>query len=261
MLGTVDSAWPVSRFRITAAVLLYVTPVSPRPATIVMERIQKGLGILISRISEKNYDETFANYRLWFEITQTYSQEYPDQIFDSLFDNRGTQGIEEDLNKLNHSTAHLIVRFAGDAESDNTLGPYAIGLQNRLCTKILQEFFESNMGFVQDRELHGHTFQAQFIADANFIGHWANLGYIEESAIRNHILQSLISHPGKQYYHQADALFLLFKLAGATFEKYVDPSVIDRCFERLKGRYSGEAAASQVIQVHVVSCHGWLQLA
>ena len=226
-----------------------------------MERIQKGLGILISRISEQNYDETFANYRLWFEITQAYSQEYPDQIFDSLFDNRGTKAIEDRFSKFIHPNAHLIIRLAGDAESDSVLGPYAIGLQNRLCTKILQEFFESNMGFVQDVELHGYTFQAQFIADANFIGHWANLGYIEESAIRNHILQPLISHPEKQYYHQADALFLLFKLAGATFEKYVDSSVIDRCFERLKGRYSGEATASRVIQVHVVSCHGWLQLA
>ena len=225
-----------------------------------MERIQKGLGILISRISEQNYDETFANYRLWFEITQTYSQEYPDQIFDSLFDNRGTKGIEDFFDEFIHSTAHLIIRFAGDAESDSVLGPHAIGLQNRLCTKILQEFFESNMGFVQDRELHGYTFQAQFIADANFIAHWANLGYIEESTIRNHILQSLISHPEKQYDHQADALILLFKLAGATFGKYTDPLVINRCFDRLKGRYGGSANATRVIQVRVVSCYGWLQL-
>ena len=36
-----------------------------------------------------------------------------------------------------------------------------------------------------------------------------------------------------------DALIILFKLAGATFEAYADPSVVDRCFELLKGhRYN-----------------------
>ena len=37
------------------------------------------------------------------------------------------------------------------------------------------------------------------------------------------------------YDHQADALIILFKLAGATFEAYADPSVVDRCFELLQG--------------------------
>ena len=40
-----------------------------------------------------------------------------------------------------------------------------------------------------------------FYADTNLIAHWANLGYVEEPAIRNHILQSLISHP-KLYDHR-----------------------------------------------------------
>jgi len=51
--------------------------------------------------------------------------------------------------------------------------------------------------------------------------------------IRNHILQSLISHPTLRY-HQAYVLIILFKLAGPTFEAYADPSVVDRCFEFLK---------------------------
>ena len=212
-----------------------------------MERIQGALNILISRISEENYDESFARYRL---LVQTSSQKYPDQILDSLFDNRGTQGIENHYTKLIHSTAHLIVRFVGDAESDSVLGPYAIGLQNRLCTKMLQEFFESDMEIIQDIELNqGNIFRPQFIADANFIAHWANLGYIEESAIRNRVLQSLISHPGKLYRHQAVALVVLFKLAGATFEKYVDPSVIDRCFELLQDHYRS-GVKNVLVQVH-----------
>ena len=56
---------------------------------------------------------------------------------------------------------------------------------------------------------------------------------MEEITIRSRILQSLISHP-ELYYHQADALLILFKLAGATFEAYADVSVVDRCFELLK---------------------------
>ena len=48
--------------------------------------------------------------------------------------------------------------------------------------------------------------------------------------------QSLISQPAL-WDHQADALIILFKLAGATFEAYADPSVVDRCFELLKGKY------------------------
>ena len=81
---------------------------------------------------------------------------------------------------------------------------------------------------------NGGGAESEFCADVNLIAHWANLGFVEEAAIHNDILQSLISHP-KMWDHQADALLILFKLAGATFETYADPSVVDRCFELLKG--------------------------
>ena len=220
-----------------------------------MEKIQGALKGLLGRISEQNYDRTFPRYRLWFEITQTYSQKYPDQLFDSLVQSRGTHGIQPGYGKLIHSTAHLIVRFAGDAESDDTLGPYAIGLQNRLCAKILQEFFENQMEIVRLIELGLSPSPDQFLADVNFVARWANLGYLEESAIRNHILQSLVSHSTKVYDHQVDALIILFKLAGATFEKYVDPSVVDHCFELLKSHYSNNSVKNRLAQVHVVSCN------
>ena len=224
-----------------------------------MERTQEGLSLLISRISEENYDQTFACYRLWFEITQTYCEKYPDQIFDSLFHNRGAQGIQHGSGNLIHSAAHLIVRFARDAESDNALAPYTAGLQHRLCAAILQEFFKGCMGNIGVRELRSRSYNPnQFLVDANFVAHWVNLGYVGESSIRNHILQSLISHP-RLYEHQADALIVLFKLAGATFEKYADPSVVDRCFELLKGRYSGSSVKGPLVQVRVVSCNGWLE--
>ena len=73
----------------------------------------------------------------------------------------------------------------------------------------------------------------EFYADVNLIARWANLGYVEEAAIRSHILQSLVSHP-TLHDHQAWALIILFKLAGATFGAFADPSVVDRCFELLK---------------------------
>ena len=75
--------------------------------------------------------------------------------------------------------------------------------------------------------------EGEVYVDANLIAHWANLGYVDETTIRNHILQSLISHPTLDD-HQADALVILFKLAGATFEAYADPSVVNRCFELLQ---------------------------
>ena len=224
-----------------------------------MERIQEGLSALIGRISEQNYDRTFACYRLWFEITQTYVQKYPDQIFDSLFNNRvALQESERRSGKLIHSAAHLTVRFARDAESDNNLAPHTIGLQNRLCAAILQEFFKNCVGIARDLELSQRYHPEQFLADANFVAHWVNLGCVDESSIRNHILQSLISHP-TLYLHQVDALIVLFKLAGATFEKYADPSVVDRCFELLKGYHIGNAVRHGLVQVPVVSCNGWLQ--
>ena len=225
-----------------------------------MQKIQDALNILIYHISEQNYDQTFARYRLWFEITQTYSQEYPDQIFDSLLNIRGIHGIEPRRRRFIHPTAHLILRFAGDAESDNTLAPYAIGLQNRLCARILQEFFENDMGVVRREEWGGENVLDRFLSNTNLVAHWANLGYVEESTIRNHILQSLVSHSTKVYDHQVDALMILFKLAGATFEKYVDPLVVDHCFELLKCHYGGDSVKNQIAQVRVVSCNGRLEV-
>ena len=100
--------------------------------------------------------------------------------------------------------------------------------------RILQEFSNDNLAAVWQKETNRSDHVSEnFYADANLIAHWTNLGIVEETAIRNHILQSLISHP-KLYIHQANALVILFKVAGATFEAYADPSVVDRCFELLK---------------------------
>ena len=203
---------------------------TPRtPIAIAMGSIQEGLGLLVRDISEEKYDQSFACYRLWSEITQTYSQNHPDGVFDSICNSRASSAIDPASGKLIHPTAHLILRFASDAESDGTLAPQSVGLRSRLCARTLQDFFEKNMALVQYLQI-GVT----FYADVNFVAHLANLGYVEEATIHNHILQSLISHPRLRF-HQANALIILFKLAGPTFAKYADPAVVDRCFELLEG--------------------------
>jgi len=200
-----------------------------------MEEINATLGLVVGRLSDENYAQSLDFYRFWFGIAQTYHQIPSDQIFDTIWENRETNSINVVRGPLIHPTAHLIVRLASDAESDNLLAPYSSGIQNRLCTRSLQQFFSDNLSTAR-RIMNGYADQAsnRFCVDTTLIAHWANLGYMEESAIRSHILQSLISHP-TFYDHQADALIILFKLAGATFEVYADPSVVDRCFELLKG--------------------------
>ena len=202
--------------------------------------IDKALGLVIRNLSDKNYAESLASYRLWLDIGQTYYKNPPSQIFDIVWNSRAASSSINARNygQLIHSNAHLIVRFANDAESGHALVPHSPGLQSHLCARSLREFFSNNVAAVWSRR---DVASDDFYADVNFIARWANLGYVEEATIRNHILQSLISQPGL-WNHQADALIILFKLAGATFEAYADPSVVDRCFELLKGKYqSGDS--------------------
>ena len=192
-----------------------------------MEEIDKVLDSVLGQLSDENYAQSLNLYRFWFDIGQTHYQIPSDRIFDGIWNNRrkGSK-IKLGSGELIHSTAHLILRFASDAESDPILAPHSSGLRSRLCTRFLQEFFSDNLEAVQSGRRPGYNV-------INFVAHWANLGYVEETAIRNHILQSLISHP-TLHDHQAYALLILFKLAGATFEAYADPSVVDHCFELLK---------------------------
>ena len=210
--------------------------------------VEKALGLVIRGLSDENYAESLALYRLWFDIGQTYYQIPSDQIFNVIWNNRAAKGsTDPKKDQLIHSSAHLILRFARDAESGHILVPHSSGLQSRLCARSLQEFFSGNAETVWRGSVESWEGIAVdgFHADANLIAHWANLGYIEEAAIHDHILQSLIPRSGL-WPHQADALIILFKIAGATFEAYGDPSVIDRCFERLKIRYKNDSKKSLV---------------
>ncbi|KAF9646041.1 hypothetical protein BDM02DRAFT_3189166 [Thelephora ganbajun] len=222
-----------------------------------MGGIQNCLGSVIARLSDKNYEQSLAFYRFWFEVGHTYSQIPSDQIFDAIWNNRLSSGLDPERDgKLIHPTAHLIVRFAGDAELDHLLAPHSAGLQSRLCARSLRQFFEENPSIVRLKD-QGYSGCGNIAADTNLIAHWANVGYVAETAIRDHILQSLISY-SKLYDHQADALIILFKLAGATFEAYADPSVVDRCFEFLKKHYSNNKYKGKLVQeVAELRERGW----
>ena len=193
------------------------------------QTIGGALDLVFGELSDQNYAQSLDFYRFWLGTGQGYIQVPSDQIFDAIWNNRVASSIQPN-GEIFHSTAHLIPRFASDAGSDHILAPYSSELRSRLCARSLREFSKNNLIIAR----YGLDTVREFYADANIIAHWVNLGYVEETAIRNHILQSLISHP-KLYDHQADALIILFKLAGAAFEAYADPSVVDRCFELLKG--------------------------
>ena len=228
----------------TPSVLLRNRP-HPPTATVPMEIIDRALCSVAGNLSDENYSESLTFYKSWFDIAQTHHQIPSDQIFDAIWKNRGTSSIDPGGGNLIHSTAHLVLRFARDVESDRVLAPHNSSLQSRLCARSLQAFLSKNLTVVRDKEEnHGGGADRDFYADTNLVAHWANIGYVEEAAIRHHILQSLISHP-QLYDHQADAVTILLKLAGATFEAYADPSVVDRCFELLKDHYSHETAATK----------------
>ena len=218
---------------------VYVTSWAHSPsATVVMETIEEALGFAVGELSDENYEQSLAFYRFWCETGGAYLETPSDKIFDAIWNRRGGRSsINPSCGKLFHASAHLILRFAKGAESDDILAPHSSGLQDRLCARILREFSTDNLMISR----YGRD-ATNFYADVNLIAHWANLGHVGEAAIRNHILQSLLAHP-KLYTHQVYALIILFKLAGGTFEAYVDPSVVDRCFEHLKAHSAAYSPA------------------
>jgi hypothetical protein len=282
LLGGMRAPFELHLSTVATSLFVYVTSMAPI-VTIATPDIQTVLRSAVGEIlSDENHEQSLAFYRSWFEIGRTHFTIPSDQIFDAIWKKRTTDVIrtkhsqpasskqaspqpDHVSHKLIHPTAHSILRFASDAESDHILASHNPGLQRRLCAKILQDFFSSNLTAMwhltaasqeergpthwgRDPREREHSTLRCFYGDTNFIAHWANLGYVEEVEIHNHILQSLISYP-KLHDHQADALIILFKLAGATFGAYADPSVVDRCFELLKANYARDSTDWELFQV------------
>ena len=130
------------------------------------------------------------------------------------------------------SSSRPTLRFEKDAELDRILSPHNFRLQGRLSARSLQDFFSNNLTAVEYKEQnYGGSTEGEFYADTNPLGQPRIRG---GSCDPQRHFTILISHPILRD-HQVDALLILFKLAGATFEAYADSSVVDRCFELLKG--------------------------
>ena len=216
-----------------------------------MKNIQQALGSAISRLSDEFYEQSLDYFRLWFGIGRRYSKNPAALIFDVIYGYRTGGSWNDNTVLKGYSIGHLIPRFVDDVESDPSFAPYSAGLRNRFNASVLQEFFD---GDLENMDRGNSWARIQFYADVNLIAHCANLGYIEEDMIRDYIIQSLISHP-KLYDHQADALAILFKIAGATFGAFVDPATIDRCFQLLKNHnyYDKNDGRPEFIQVGTFS--------
>jgi len=211
-----------------------------------MNHIQEPLASAIKSLSDQSYDESLAHFRFWFGIGQTHSQIPSDLIFNTIFKYRAVSDTSHP--NYTYPPARLILRLINDAESDPVLAPHSAGLRSRFCAGILQQFFDDDLSVVYAN----YSTSNSFCVDANLIAHCVNLGYIEEDTVRNHILQSLISHT-KAYGHQIVALAILFKIAGATFGAYVDPAVVDRCFELIKNYQHSDNAWVALRQVSMFS--------
>ena len=210
---------------------VYVTSyIRPPSATIAMRSIQKALGLAVSGLSDEHYEQSMDHFRLWFKIGQKYSQNPSGLISDAIYEHRMKGQWNNGGSWLKgYSIGHLIPRFVDDVESDPIFAPYSTGLRSRFCTRIVQEFFDIN---TEAMDTGNNWAPVEFYVAVNLIAHCTNLGYLEEDLIRDYILQSLIYHP-KLHDHQADALAILFKIAGATFGAYGHPAVVSRCFELL----------------------------
>jgi hypothetical protein len=221
-------------------------------ATTTMSNIEGALGSVVGALTEEKYEQSLASYCFLFELAQTYFQVPSDLVFDSIWKHRWR--LPSTDNGLFYPTSHLILRFASDAESDSILASQSAGLRSRLCRTILREFLNVGLGL-----LSGSGGDLNLLT--NLVAHGANLGFIEETAIRQHILQLLtVTTLPMLHDYQMHALCVLFERAGATFDAYTDPSVVDRCFKLLRDYSNVNSWRREQIQVGNTTKEALLEL-
>ena len=190
---------------------------------------------LVFPLSKENYDRTLSDYRFWMEIGATHGWISDDQLYHDIL--ASMKPADRSSGQLVDNTSNLLLQFVTDVEHVPALSPYASGVHGRLCHKLLKTFIDSNLDLVAVDIIPGSRRDVdkvcKFYADVNFIAHWVNLGYLDIEDIRNCILHSLISQP-TVHAHQLNSLGILFKIAGATFAAYVEPSLMDRCCDALR---------------------------
>ena len=185
-------------------------------------RVYNFLGKLLSEITEENYDQTLSKYRLWMGIGAAHGWISANQLLRDIHASMRPDRLDPSSGGLVHSTTHLLLRFIADIGLDPNLSVYSFGIRDQLFDESLRRFFEDNLEESCDT--------GSLYTNANFLAHLVNLGYLNLEDVRDHLLQSLLPQP-TVYVHQLNSLFILLKIAGATFAAYVNPSVISRCFE------------------------------
>ena len=222
------------------------------------DKILRGL---ICSLSEENYDETFAKYRLWLDIGITYGYlNDKDQVANDIREILQSSLLRPEDGDLIHPANHLYLRFVRDIEADPTMSAQVPELARSFEAAVDRCFGENLSIADRDDDVVRHQYRYQsdverlarerveFARQINLVACWANLGYVKRVVVWDHILQSLTSLP-KLYDHQADAIIILFKIAGGTFGTITDPSVVDCCLELLKNHSSNNASRSRLVQV------------
>lgn len=207
-----------------------------------MSGIPPYLRKLVSNLSEENYERTISDYRFWRGIGAMHGWIPDDQLHDDIMGNMNIRLVHPYSQQLIHRTSRLIVQFITDVEPDSVSSTH-----ERLCHSTLRSFFADNLDFDSRASLE-HYELARIYTNANFLAHWVNLGCLNVEDVRDHILQSLYSRPIPHAY-QLNSLYVLLKIAGATFSAYVDPVVMARCLVVLEScglHYSGIATLAKV---------------
>ena len=211
-----------------------------------MSNLRETLSDLAKGLTEENCDVSLAQYCFWLNVGVAHGHiSDQSQVSNDVHRIIRPELLRPDQGQLIHPAVQLLTRFIRDIESDGTISEQVSGLRQN-CAENVDAFFEENLSLVRSRGWQAQS--TTFLTKANLIAFWANLGYVEEVVIRDRIIQSLLSH-SKLHDHQADALVVLFGLAGGTFGAYVDPSVVDRCFELLKDHYGYWSAKRKPILV------------
>lgn len=194
---------------------------------------------LVSKLSKENYECTLSDYKFWMKIGTTHGCVSEDQLHNDILANLRSDSVYPTVKSgtLIHPTSRLLLQFVTDIEGESGSSTHA-----RLCRTSLSDFFSDNLKIIRDPTFHGRD---RFYTHVNFLAHWANLGYLSLEDVRDNILQSLTFKPTPDL-HQLYSLFILLRIAGATFAAYVDPSVMENCFrvlEHPKSASHGEVRA------------------
>lgn len=221
------------------------------PAATTQMKTPRALVLAFRNLTDENYEQTLQYFRFWLRIGQTYCQFSPGLLFD-IIDEAGTAGAWDRNSRrlLIHPNVLRTLRFISDVESDPILAPHSVGLRDRFCASVLQAFFDANLATAQFSNVDEDLY-----SKANFVAHCVNLGYVEEDTIRDHILQSMVTHQMMRERHLV-ALAILFKIAGITFETYADPAIVSRCFECLETFRSPNKAEVELVQASTVFVWG-----